>query len=552
MGVHPRAGGLDRSIATELVTRQVERFAPGFRDRILASTRDDRGSSARRSIPSDIGGDILGGAFTFAQAFRRPVISRTPWRTPAARRLPRVGVDAPRPRRHRHARLVRGAAGAARHGGRPPRASRTSSGRDDMDGFAAVDFEFARQVLQRGIAALYVVALPLDAEPVPPAARRARPASRAGAARVGAVLDEPGPPIAAGAPTIAVPTLFRYARTPTGGSSRCARRAWWSARRWCSASRSSVRRGCRCCASSRCGSATCRSSSIGQTFYGFGWEMLLLEAGFLAAFLGSDAQPPPTVVIVLLWWLVFRLEFGAGMIKIRGGREWRDLTALMYHHETQPMPGPLSRQAHLLPRWFHRGRGGRQPLRAAVVPWFLFAPLLGLWVPGPVPGDRRRGGRRDRHRDPAVARRHRQLRLAQLGDHRARVRRRSASRASDRLGAGDGATDAAAAGRRHPAALAHRDDRGRRALPRHQLAAAAQSVRAAPADERELQPLAARRTRTARSAPSRRSASRSSSRGRRTRIRMPRPGTSTGSRASRATSTASPASSRRTTCGWTG
>ena len=40
-------------------------------------------------------------------------------------------------------------------------------------------------------------------------------------------------------------------------------------------------------------------TSIGQTFYGFGWEMLLLEAGFLAAFLGSH-DPPPTVVIVLL------------------------------------------------------------------------------------------------------------------------------------------------------------------------------------------------------------------------------------------------------------
>ena len=126
-------------------------------------------------------------------------------------------------------------------------------------------------------------------------------------------------------------------------------------------------------------------TSIGQTFYSFGWEMLLLEAGFLAAFLGSDSQPPPTVVIVLFWWLVFRLEFGAGMIKIRGGREWRDLTALMYHHETQPMPGPLSRQAHLLPRWFHRGEVLGNHFAQLVVPWFLFAPLLGLWIPGPAP-----------------------------------------------------------------------------------------------------------------------------------------------------------------------
>jgi hypothetical protein len=126
-------------------------------------------------------------------------------------------------------------------------------------------------------------------------------------------------------------------------------------------------------------------SSIGQTFYGFGWEMLLLEAGFLAAFLGSHDQPPPTVVIVLFWWLAFRLEFGAGMIKIRGGREWRDLTALTFHHETQPMPGPLSRQAHLLPRWFHKGEVLGNHVAQLVVPFFLFAPLAGLWVSGPVP-----------------------------------------------------------------------------------------------------------------------------------------------------------------------
>ena len=66
---------------TELVTRQVERFAPGFRDRILASHAM---TAAERVAfnPSDIGGDILGGAFSFLQAVRRPVVSRTPWRTP--------------------------------------------------------------------------------------------------------------------------------------------------------------------------------------------------------------------------------------------------------------------------------------------------------------------------------------------------------------------------------------------------------------------------------------------------------------------------------------
>jgi phytoene dehydrogenase-like protein len=67
--------------ATELVTKQVERFAPGFRDRILATSSM---TAAERFAynPADIGGDVLGGAFTFAQAIRRPTVSPTPWRTP--------------------------------------------------------------------------------------------------------------------------------------------------------------------------------------------------------------------------------------------------------------------------------------------------------------------------------------------------------------------------------------------------------------------------------------------------------------------------------------
>ncbi|GAA2922159.1 phytoene dehydrogenase-like protein [Microbacterium keratanolyticum] len=67
--------------ATELIIRQVERFAPGFRDRILA-THSVRASEREAINASEIGGDVLGGAFTLLQAVRRPVISPTPWRTP--------------------------------------------------------------------------------------------------------------------------------------------------------------------------------------------------------------------------------------------------------------------------------------------------------------------------------------------------------------------------------------------------------------------------------------------------------------------------------------
>lgn len=114
--------------------------------------------------------------------------------------------------------------------------------------------------------------------------------------------------------------------------------------------------------------------SVGQTFYSFGWESLLLEAGFMAAFLGSDSVAPPVLIIWLIRWLVFRLEFGAGMIKLRGDRAWRDLTAMFYHHQTQPMPNPLSRAAHLLPSWFHRLEVLGNHFCQLIVPFFLFAP----------------------------------------------------------------------------------------------------------------------------------------------------------------------------------
>lgn len=114
--------------------------------------------------------------------------------------------------------------------------------------------------------------------------------------------------------------------------------------------------------------------SLGQRFYGFGWESMLLEVGFVAGFLGSHAVPPPTVILLFLMWLLFRLEFGAGMIKMRGDTAWRDLTAMDHHHQTQPMPGPLSRWAHQKPRWWHRCEVlGSHAAQLGVV-WLVFAP----------------------------------------------------------------------------------------------------------------------------------------------------------------------------------
>ncbi|MEU3193254.1 lipase maturation factor family protein [Streptomyces sp. NPDC006992] len=114
--------------------------------------------------------------------------------------------------------------------------------------------------------------------------------------------------------------------------------------------------------------------NVGQIFYGFGWESLLLESGFLAIFLGNAQTSPPVLTLWLMRWLLFRVEFGAGLIKWRGDACWRNLTCLYYHHETQPMPGPLSWFFHHLPRRMHRMEVAANHVAQLVVPFGLFFP----------------------------------------------------------------------------------------------------------------------------------------------------------------------------------
>src|SRR3954471_15345071 len=114
--------------------------------------------------------------------------------------------------------------------------------------------------------------------------------------------------------------------------------------------------------------------NVGGTFYGFGWETLLLEAGFLAAFLGTDAVAPPWLVLVAFRWLGFRVEFGAGLIKLRCDPCWRKLTCMEYHHETQPLPNPLSWFAHHAPLAFHKLETLGNFVAQLVLPFGLFLP----------------------------------------------------------------------------------------------------------------------------------------------------------------------------------
>ncbi len=114
--------------------------------------------------------------------------------------------------------------------------------------------------------------------------------------------------------------------------------------------------------------------NVGQIFYGYGWESMLLETGFLAIFLGAGATNPPVVLIWLLKWVLFRNMFGAGLIKIRGDDCWRDLTCMTYHYETQPMPNPLSWWAHHLPDRFHKAEVLGNHIVELAIPFLYFAP----------------------------------------------------------------------------------------------------------------------------------------------------------------------------------
>lgn len=67
---------------TEVITRQVERFAPGFRDTIRA-THTFSTTEMERYNANYIGGDINGGVVNIAQLFNRPALRFSPYRTSA-------------------------------------------------------------------------------------------------------------------------------------------------------------------------------------------------------------------------------------------------------------------------------------------------------------------------------------------------------------------------------------------------------------------------------------------------------------------------------------
>ena len=120
-------------------------------------------------------------------------------------------------------------------------------------------------------------------------------------------------------------------------------------------------------------------SSAGQDFLTFQWDSLLLEAGFLAIFLGRAS-----IIAWLFRLLVFRLNFMSGAIKLLShDPTWRNLTALEYHFHTQPLPNFISWYAEKLPRAMLRASTLGTLIVEIGAPFLIFAPrkirMFGAW-----------------------------------------------------------------------------------------------------------------------------------------------------------------------------
>jgi phytoene dehydrogenase-like protein len=74
----PRDSDIDQ---TEVITRVIEQYAPGFRDTILG-TSSRTAKDLENYDPNYIGGDIATGAPSLRQLIARPTLDVEPWRTP--------------------------------------------------------------------------------------------------------------------------------------------------------------------------------------------------------------------------------------------------------------------------------------------------------------------------------------------------------------------------------------------------------------------------------------------------------------------------------------
>ncbi len=121
--------------------------------------------------------------------------------------------------------------------------------------------------------------------------------------------------------------------------------------------------------------------TVGQDFFTFQWDNLLLETAFAALLVtpgGLRPRRPPDphpIAVFLMLWLVFRLHVESGAAKLLlGDPSWRDLTAMVTYYETAPLPTWVGWYAHQMPLWAHRLCALYTYVVELALPLFLWGP----------------------------------------------------------------------------------------------------------------------------------------------------------------------------------
>jgi predicted DCC family thiol-disulfide oxidoreductase YuxK len=121
----------------------------------------------------------------------------------------------------------------------------------------------------------------------------------------------------------------------------------------------------------------------GQTFLSFQWDILLLEAGFLAIVFAPQVwrinpareAPFSRVGFFMLRLLLFKLLLMSGVVKLTSGDDcWWNLSALDYHYWTQPLPTVIGWWSDQHPDWFKKFSVGFCLAVEIIGPFFIWAP----------------------------------------------------------------------------------------------------------------------------------------------------------------------------------
>ncbi len=112
--------------------------------------------------------------------------------------------------------------------------------------------------------------------------------------------------------------------------------------------------------------------SVGQDFLSFGWESFLLEITFYTFWL-SLTPVPNLMMWICLNFLLFRFHIQAGAVKLQSGdKTWRNLSALGFHYQSQPLPNTWAWYVYKWPEGFHKASTFLMFITELMIPIGLF------------------------------------------------------------------------------------------------------------------------------------------------------------------------------------